>query len=111
MKLHDICDLIDIPEQQARGFRVNEAGHEIEFFIVCHEDNIYGYLNHCPHTGVNLNWQPDRFLDGSNQLIQCTTHGAQFRIHNGYCVRGPCRGRSLSAIKLRLENGRIKISL
>jgi len=111
MKLHDICARNDIPDRQARGFKVGGSGYELEFFIVRRGDNVFGYFDRCPHTGVNLNWQPDRFLDSSEQLIQCSTHGAQFRIHDGYCTFGPCRDRSLTAVSLRQENDRINMQL
>ena len=45
--------------------------------------------------------QPDQFLDPSNSLIQCATHGALFLIENGECVAGPCAGQSLTAIECR----------
>jgi nitrite reductase/ring-hydroxylating ferredoxin subunit len=111
MKLHDICALSDIPDQQARGFRIGQAGHELQFLIVRRGEHIFGYLNHCPHTGVNLNWFPGQFFDSSGQLIQCSTHGAQFRIQDGYRTWGPCSGRSLTAVRLKLENDRIKIQV
>ena len=76
MKLHDICAMNDIPDRQARGFTVEDAEHKTEFFIVRQGVHIYGYLNRCPHAGVNLNWPPDRFPDSSEQLIQRSTHGA-----------------------------------
>jgi Ferredoxin subunits of nitrite reductase and ring-hydroxylating dioxygenases len=52
--LHDICVLNQIPDQQARGFTAGKAGHEHGFLIVRQGENIYGYINQCPHTGVNL---------------------------------------------------------
>ena len=52
----------------------------------------------CPHRGVGLEWQPDQFLDPSNSLIQCATHGALFLIESGECVAGPCEGEWLEAL-------------
>ena len=45
-----------------------------------------------------LEWLPDQFLDSSAQYIQCSVHGAMFRIEDGWCVRGPCAGDALMAI-------------
>ena len=33
---------------------------------------------------------PDRFLSADGSLIVCATHGAEFRITDGECLRGPC---------------------
>lgn len=107
--IYDICDIDAIPENAARGFSIETSSGTLDLFIVRKNAGIHGYINRCPHTGVNLNWQPDQFLDLDGNLIQCSTHGAQFRISNGYCVYGPCAGRSLSAVNLLQENGRIKL--
>ena len=106
--LHDICALDDIPDQKAKGFNTELDGEKISFFIVRKENQVYGYINRCPHTGVNLDWQPNQFLDLTGHQIQCSTHGAIFRIRDGYCVYGPCAGRSLTPIELVLEDGRLK---
>ena len=109
LKLHDICALNDIPDQQARGFTLDAQGQALDLFIVRQEENLYSYHNHCPHTGINLNWQPDQFMGTTGKLIQCSNHGALFRIHDGYCIRGPCPGAYLTPVSLTLKHGRIKI--
>jgi nitrite reductase/ring-hydroxylating ferredoxin subunit len=106
--LHNICALEDIPDQKARGFTLGDGEKKIDFFIVRKGDEIFGYINSCPHTGINLDWQPDQFLDLTGHQIQCSTHGALFRIKDGYCVYGPCMGRSLTPVELVVDNGRIK---
>ena len=106
---HDICALVDIPDQQARGFSVECDGEKIDFFIVRNNERVFGYINRCPHTGVNLDWQPDQFLDLTGYRIQCSTHGALFRIRDGYCVYGPCVGRHLTPVRLILNNSRIQL--
>ncbi len=107
--LHDICAPEDIPDQKARGFTLGKGDKKIDFFIVRKGEEIFGYINSCPHTGVNLDWQPDQFLDLTGQRIQCSTHGAMFRIRDGYCTYGPCMGRSLTPVQLVQDNGRIKL--
>ena len=107
---HDLCALDDIPDRQARGFALEASGNKLELFIVRQGEQIYGYVNRCPHTGVNLDWQPHQFLDITGYLIQCSTHGAQFQIRDGYCVYGPCLGQHLTPVNLSLKNGRIILS-
>ena len=36
-------------------------------------------------------------------------HCALFRIEDGYCVAGPCVDRSLTPVKLRIEDGRVML--
>jgi nitrite reductase/ring-hydroxylating ferredoxin subunit len=37
----------------------------------------------------------------------CATHGALFEIEDGKCVYGPCLGRSLAPIRIRVEGGNV----
>jgi nitrite reductase/ring-hydroxylating ferredoxin subunit len=37
--------------------------------------------------------------------IQCSMHFAQFRIADGYCVYGPCVGRSLRGEPIEIRDG------
>ena len=107
--IHDLCALYDIPDRKAKGFTLETEEKKLEFFIIRKGNQVHGYINRCPHTGVNLDWQTDQFMDLTGYRIQCSTHGALFRIRDGYCVYGPCAGRSLSPVKLNLENDRIQL--
>ena len=110
-EIYDICALDDIPDQKARGFSVQHNDEKIDFFIVRKNEKVFGYINSCPHTGVNLDWQTDQFMDLTGYQIQCSTHGALFRIRDGYCVYGPCLGRSLAPVNIVQENGRLKLAI
>jgi nitrite reductase/ring-hydroxylating ferredoxin subunit len=58
------------------------------------------YLNLCRHLPVPLDAASRQFLAGGH--LQCLTHGARYRLEDGLCVRGPCRGESLIALELRV---------
>lgn len=104
-KTHSIAD------GSAREFSLGEGANPTELFVVHSEGRFFAYLNRCPHTGVTLNWQPGQFFDFMQQFIQCSTHGALFRIENGFCVRGPCAGASLQAVPLQIDNDEIQVQL
>lgn len=92
-----LCAADELAEGQSRGF----ALAELQLLLVRREGQVYAYQNRCPHRGIPLEWQPDQFLDASNSLIQCATHGALFLIESGECVAGPCSGHSLKALSCR----------
>ena len=71
--------------------------------LVKKDSQVYGYKNKCPHAGVNLEWQPDDFLNLEKALIQCSVHGAQFMIESGRCISGPCNGDYLDSIELEID--------
>jgi nitrite reductase/ring-hydroxylating ferredoxin subunit len=100
-----ICALAELDDPGAR--EMDLGGISGEGFLVRQGARVFGYLNHCPHTGVNLNWMPDQFLDLTGGFIQCATHGALFRIEDGFCLKGPCAGERLRPLTVAEENGEI----
>lgn len=104
---HVLCSREDLEENGSRGFEVNG----VALFAVRKRGAVFVYRNRCPHVGLPLNWLPNQFLDLDRELIQCTSHGALFRIDNGQCVAGPCPGQSLRAISHREVDGEIHIEL
>ncbi|HEY4771529.1 MAG TPA: Rieske 2Fe-2S domain-containing protein, partial [Steroidobacteraceae bacterium] len=71
---------------------------------------VRGYVNHCPHAGHALDITPHRFLTHDGALILCGSHGALFDKLSGYCIAGPCAGRSLRPIPLQLEAGFVMLA-
>ena len=106
-----LCALNAIPENGTRGFTVDTKTGPRQVFIVRQGGACHGYLNQCPHTGVPLDWAPDQFLDITGKLIQCATHGALFRIEDGYCIHGPCAGQSLHRVQIKIENNMLEAVL
>lgn len=86
-----------------RGLDTKYPDREVEIFLIADGDAVYGYLNICPHQGIPLDLKPDTFLDYAREYIQCTTHGAKFRKHDGMCVDGPCLGRPLVALPVSVD--------
>jgi nitrite reductase/ring-hydroxylating ferredoxin subunit len=103
----ELCALEDLINHHSKGFVVNDQ----DLFVIRKNDKIYAYKNSCPHLGIQLNWQEDSFLTYEKELIQCSTHGALFNIHNGLCVAGPCSGQSLQEIPVTVKDGKVLITL
>jgi nitrite reductase/ring-hydroxylating ferredoxin subunit len=109
MTTYTLCQLDDIPDNSSKGFALDKKQNEASIFVVRQQDTIYVYRNHCPHLGLPLEWMPHQFLDRDGHYIQCATHGALFRIRDGYCISGPCPGESLGALPFRIEGKSIII--
>ena len=97
---------MDIPVGKARGVVV---GHVQLLLVRTDASVVHAYLNRCPHLGVPLQWQADRFLDEDGVFIRCASHGALFERETGLCVQGPCRGDSLWQIESRVEDDAVFI--
>ena len=103
-----LCHLEELADGEARGVVVEtERGDSLAIILLRRKGRVLAYRNRCPHTGVNLEWLPDQFLDREGAFIQCATHGALFRPEDGYCVRGPCAGESLEKVEVELRDGGI----
>lgn len=102
--------LEDIPNPGGQEFIFGDPPTPFEMFVVRKGPNAWGYFNSCPHAGSPLNWTPGNFLDSSKTLIQCATHGAQFKMEDGACVSGPCPGSRLTAVPVVVKDGNILIA-
>lgn len=101
-----LCALDDIPDGAARGFPAAPGGF-IGLFAIRRGDDVKVYVNSCPHVGLPLEIQPDRFLDREGKLFICSAHGARFRVEDGICVGGPCFGEALEGVPARIEAGQV----
>lgn len=95
-----LCHSSEIAEGKSKGFQLDKRF----VFAVKKNNQIYVYENSCPHLGIQLEWQADQFLDSEGSLIQCSTHGALFKIEDGECVSGPCLGQSLIALHYTIND-------
>jgi nitrite reductase/ring-hydroxylating ferredoxin subunit len=102
-----LCRLDDLEDPGSLGFSVSTSGGLMEILVVRKGNQVYGYLNNCPHTGGPLDWITGRFLDLYRQYIQCATHAALFRISDGVCVYGPCAGDRLTPVPMAIEAGEV----
>lgn len=101
-----LCGFEEIPDGDSKGFEIDVFGQAVQMFVVRKGDTVFGYLNDCPHIGTPLNWKNTRFLSMDGSQIVCATHGALFRIEDGYCTAGPCLGAHLKPVELeRVEDG------
>ncbi|MCU7843595.1 MAG: Rieske 2Fe-2S domain-containing protein [Candidatus Thiodiazotropha sp. (ex Monitilora ramsayi)] len=103
---HPIAVPDDLSDPGTCGVSLALPERTVDIILLRTSGSLLAYLNRCPHTGVNLEWQPNRFLDLTGHYLQCATHGALFRLKDGVCVRGPCVGQHLSSVPLRIESGK-----
>lgn len=109
-----LCRLADIPDGQARGFTTDgpaDSGTAQRRLLVARRGGrVFAYVNSCPHVGLPLDWQPDRFMSPDGTFLHCATHGARFRVEDGFCVHGPCAGRSLTPVPVALVDGAVVVT-
>lgn len=86
-------------------------GHDMRrVFLLREGDRVAGYVNRCPHALVALDHPPGEFLSNDRAWLQCSFHGALFELWTGWCVAGPCRGRSLESFAVEVCAGVVRVA-
>jgi nitrite reductase/ring-hydroxylating ferredoxin subunit len=106
-----LCRLDSLDEEEPRSFAFGRGLERREVFLMRRGARVLAYVNACPHLGTPLDTLPDRLLADDGHHFLCSTHGALFRIEDGYCVSGPCRGESLMPVPVRVGDGEVLIDL
>ncbi len=102
-----MAQLADLADPGTQGFLVGDGEWPFRGFVVRQGDAVYAYANICPHLRHPLDFPPDRFLTPNGDMLRCSSHGALFTPATGDCVFGPCLGRSLMALELRVVEDEI----
>ena len=80
-------------------------------FVVRYEGKAHAYVNQCAHVSVELDWNEGQFFTVSKDYLICATHGAHYAPDTGYCVYGPCKGKSLQSLPVTELNQQIIIHI
>ncbi|WP_076861927.1 Rieske (2Fe-2S) protein [Bradyrhizobium mercantei] len=110
--VYAICGFEDIPSRRAIGFNLMILGEDGKrrpwpIIVVRWGRKVLGYLNKCPHDDVNLDWEPNEFLDPNGTRLMCGKHGSTFELGSGRGVEGPCKGGELTPVALTVLDGDI----
>lgn len=105
--LHPLCPEDALRPGEALGFDSGDPATPGLFAVRDADGAVLIYRNACPHLRVPLDWAPGRFLDSTGTRIVCANHGAEFRLGDGLCMRGPCKGQSLERVRAAVLNGMI----
>ena len=105
-----ICRFEDLEPHGARAFTIGGGDWPLRGLVVRAGAQLRGYVNRCPHAGHPLNLLPDRFLTPDGTLLLCSSHGALFEKLTGYCVAGPCAGRTLTPLPLEVRDGFVMLA-
>jgi len=105
-----LCRIEDLADPGTKDFAFGEGMQRFDLFVVRAGAKVRAYVNVCPHRGTPLNFLPDHFLTAIGDSLLCATHGAQFRISDGRCLLGPCKGQSLKPLDLVILDGAVALA-
>jgi nitrite reductase/ring-hydroxylating ferredoxin subunit len=107
-----ILDSNDLHEK-SRGLRfaLPMLGEFATGFVVRYHGKAHAYVNQCAHVPVELDWEQGNFFTVSKDYLICATHGAHYQPDTGFCIMGPCKGKSLQTLPVTEQNQQITIHL
>ena len=65
------------------------------------------YWNVCRHLPIPLDAGLGILPDG----LVCISHGARYRLEDGLCTEGPCRGALLDPLPIEVVQGRLQVRI
>ena len=103
-----LCAENDIADPGSRAFVLQIGEAYFHGFVVRKDGAVAGWVDRCPHQGVPLAIELDRYLTRDGELILCGWHGAVFKPLTGECVGGPCAGGRLTRWPVEASGGVIR---
>jgi nitrite reductase/ring-hydroxylating ferredoxin subunit len=104
-----LCHFSELTDPCARAFTIGSGDWPLKGFVVRKGDEVFAYVNRCPHAGHPLNLFANDFFSPDQSLLMCKSHGACFEVSTGLCIAGPCSGARLRSIALRIEHDDIML--
>ena len=104
-----VCRFDELSSPGCSEFRIGGGDWPFKGFVVRHGDDVFAYQNLCAHAGHPLNWKPDSFLTADGSQIICASHGAIYEIDSGICVAGPCPGKKLRPVEVKIRDGAVVV--
>lgn len=105
-----LCEFTKLESGRVREF---QFGEQTPFRLIVYRkaNQLFAYVNQCPHHWLAMNRDPDKFLFWAEDEIMCTHHSAVFNLTKaGVCTMGPCQGSNLTAVPLQVTDGRVCIA-
>jgi nitrite reductase/ring-hydroxylating ferredoxin subunit len=105
-----LCAADDVVEGQGKEVVFGDGHDTFRVVLMRVEGRIVAYRNCCPHFSLPLNYEPEVFHIFDGDELMCAHHTAMFRIADGECFDGPCKGATLTAIPVQIANGSVKVA-
>jgi len=81
---------------------------DVTALVLKDDEDVAVYLDLCPHNKVGLS-QSGTYLSEDGKRLICEAHGAVFKLNDGSCDRGPCKGDSLAKIPFEQQDEAVRI--
>jgi nitrite reductase/ring-hydroxylating ferredoxin subunit len=105
-----VCPLDAVPDGGCIEVAFGAGAEPLRLIVLRSGREAWAYVNVCPHFSLPLNSQPGEFLVTDDRHLMCAYHCALFRFHDGLCVAGPAKDRSLEAVPVQVVDGIVRLA-
>ncbi|HEY4134669.1 MAG TPA: Rieske 2Fe-2S domain-containing protein [Alphaproteobacteria bacterium] len=107
-----ICRVSDMADPSSELYVIKfDDGEEVEIFLVRRGEEVFGYVNECPHEEMPLQWEGGSFLTTDGKRILCAVHGATFNLESGDAISGPALPDGcLMRVPLAIADGEVRLA-
>ena len=105
----ELCVTSDIPDGACHEVIYGEGFKKLRIVACRDGDDVWAYVNCCPHFRLPLNGQSKSFFIPATRQVMCAFHCAIFRFEDGMCIDGPARGLDLESVPVQIVDGRVLI--
>lgn len=102
MNSRALCPFAEVPDGGARVIDEARAGRPL--IVVRRGEQVWAYVNRCPHFSVPLDFEPGKVSCYRSQVLMCAHHSALFRFDDGVCIDGPCAGAALESVPVEIDS-------
>jgi nitrite reductase/ring-hydroxylating ferredoxin subunit len=90
---------------------LDPEGRPVQALVLRDENGrVVAYRNLCRHLPVPLDGGTGELLTPDRRHLVCGTHGALYRLGDGRCVEGPCKGCALIALPTREDERSVYVA-
>ena len=106
----ELCPLAAVPDGGCVEVSFGSEREKLRLIVLRSAGQAWAYVNVCPHFSLPLNSRPGEFLVTDDRHLMCAYHCALFRFHDGLCVDGPAKDRSLESVPVTIVDGVVRIA-
>lgn len=106
----ELCPLASVPDGGCVEVGFGNDAAALKLIVLRSGGEAWAYVNVCPHFSLPLNSRPGEFLVTDDRHLMCAYHCALFRFHDGLCVDGPAKDRSLESVPVTIVDGVVRIA-
>lgn len=98
-----LAKLADVPDAFAVALDFAHEDKRYSLILARQGDAVFAYENRCAHAAYPLDRGDNTVMVQEGRYLVCAMHGASFELAGGACAGGPCNGRGLTPIAIRVE--------